>query len=380
MKELKMKCPNCGNETDSSKDLCLYCGNRLIPGGTPQALPQDPQLYKPGTVLRGRYQITKEAPKAHGQAIVYFATDITVENKACVVKQIREEVISDTVLDKLKGEVKRQTELGQTIGGRVPEILDNFVENRRFHLVQQRVPGKTLENIYDEKHPLSEAEVVNWGIQSCRILQLIHDHKILHRDISPDNLMLTPNGDIVFIDFGTLRELRRIAQGTQGIGKLGFAPLEQWNLHPVIESDLFAMGATIFYLLTGWRPPISDEVKRGKDPIQSDKQPVYPPIRKINSKISNELEKILVRALKLSVSERYHSADEMRTDLEKLVGTGNPPLVNCPKCGHMNDASYIYCEKCQEQLYPGTRPCPKNPKHQVPINAKYCPKDGAKMP
>ena len=289
--------------------------------------------------------------------------------------------------------------LSRAIGGRIPEILEDFVDDGHFYVIQQRIFGKTLEEIFQENRPLAEDEVVGWAIQCCRLLHSIHNYKDhpVHRDISPDNLMLTPMGDIMFIDFGTLREFQRIAKGTAGLGKFGYTPPEQWKGRPVPQSDIFALGATIYFLLTGFLPH-SDELKNGKSPQLSDYEPTYPPIRTKNQKVSRELERILLHALDLDISKRYLAAEQMMIDLDKLPKpkpTSKPmmpvirepipqtpptdvPVVLCPKCGQPNEPHLVYCKYDEAVLYDGTQECPKCGR-PVPINAKFCARDGTPM-
>jgi serine/threonine protein kinase len=318
---------------------------------------------------------------------VYFATDRQAEGKACVVKQPKSKVTSDAVLQQLKGEAQRMATLSRAIGGRLPEILEDFVEDNWYYVVQQRVPGRTLEELYDEKHPREEKEVIGWAIQCCRVLKTIHEHQIVHRDISPDNLMLTPVGDITFIDFGTLRELQNIiTKGTSGVGKWGISPLEQWAGKPVAQSDIFALGATSYILLTGFRPQPSDQLLKGIGPQPSDYSPVYPPIRSKNPAISVGLERILARALNPDISQRYALAEQMRADLESLTGRSSgpqPQVAFCPKCGQPNEPHLVYCKYCETVLYAGLQQCPnsscktnKGRRKGIPANAKFCPSCG----
>lgn len=370
-----MECPYCGSRNDIDQDTCEVCGHRL---------PLDSAYLSPGTLLRGRYEITPEPRKVGGMGIVYFAIDRQAENKMCVVKQLKEAVTNDEVLKKLQEEAQRMAALSQAIGGRMAEILEDFVENGRFYVVQQRIYGETLDEIFNKRKPLSETEIIGWAIQCCRIMQLVHQQKgrPVHRDISPDNLMLTNMGDVIMIDFGTLRELQRIVHGTAGMGKFGFTPREQWAGNPVPQSDIFALGATIYFLLTGFRA-ISEELGGGGDPQSADFAPVYPLITSKNSTVTAEMERILSRALEEDSALRYQTADEMRIELEALLKVSlkttptPPPVTFCPECGQPNNPDLVYCGKCQTALQPGSRQCPKG--HINPVNAQFCRRCGVRI-
>ena len=162
---------------------------------------------------------------------------------------------------------------------------------------------------------IKEEEVVVWAVSMCEVLVYLHNKGIIHRDISPDNVMLTDDGMIKFIDFGTLRELRQVAAGgTAGMGKYGYAPPEQWHGKPLPQSDIFALGATVYNVLTGFLP-LSQSLVSGQAPQQQDYAPEYPPIRQKSPNISLRLETVLQKALQIDLQRRYASAGDMLHDL-----------------------------------------------------------------
>ncbi|MBN2098434.1 MAG: hypothetical protein JW753_02430, partial [Dehalococcoidia bacterium] len=144
---------------------------------------------------------------------------------------------------------------------------------------------------------------------------------------------------------------------------------------------IFALGATGYFLLTGFLPPHSPELQSYGSPQPSDFSPVFPPIRTLNPAVSPALEAILARALNLAVDKRYASPDDMRRDLEKLAKPSvTSKSVFCPKCGYENEPHLVYCKKCDSWLHPGSQQCPnpkcktnKGKKRPIPANAKFCP-------
>ena len=128
--------------------------------------------------------------------------------------------------------------------------------------------------------------------------------------------MLTEDGNIRFIDFGTLRELRYIDAGqTAGMGKYGYTPPEQWQGKPEARSDIFALGATIYYLLTGFLP-LSASYRTGQVPQREDFYPQFPPYKDSQPRRSlPTLEAILEKALQLDIQSRFASSIEMQQSL-----------------------------------------------------------------
>ena len=253
---------------------------------------------------------------------IYLAKDKKLYDRLCIIKQVKEPVKSDPDLKKLGEEAHRMAKLSHP---NVAMILDHFVEGEYYFLVMERISGKTLSEVFAERRgKLNEEEVVGWAIAMCDVISYIHEEGIIHRDISPDNIMLTDKGAIKFVDFGTLRELRYITtKGTAGMGKYGYTPPEQWQGKPTPQSDIFALGATIYYLLTG-SLPLSREYLSGQGPQRQDFSPSFPPIRTKNPDTSPELEAVLQKALQLDASSRYSSAAEFGKVLRNLGKVGVP--------------------------------------------------------
>jgi serine/threonine protein kinase len=269
-----------------------------------------------GATLRQRYEIQRLFHSG-GMGDIYLAADKTLFNRLCVVKQVRERILSEAHRKKLEEEALRMSRLSHP---GIAMILDHFVEDDYYYLVVEYIQGKTLSEIYKEhQSKLTEIEVVAWASSICDVISYIHGEGILHRDISPDNIMVTREGAIKFIDFGTLRELRYIAAGkTAGMGKYGYTPPEQWQGKPVAQSDIFALGATLYHLLTGYLP-LSKSYVTGHAPQREDFYPQFPPIRSWNPLVSAGLEAVLRKALRLEIEERYSSALEMREALLVLT-------------------------------------------------------------
>jgi len=299
-------CPNCNSPYQTGDEVCRTCGF-ILPITTP--------IINPGEVLQTRYEI-QELVHSGGMGYVYLATDKRLYDRICIVKQVKEPIKSDDHRKKLEEEALRMSRLDHP---NVAMILDHFIDGGYYFLVVERIHGKTLSEVFKEhRGHLTEKEVVNWAISICDVVSYLHNEGIVHRDISPDNIMLTGEGSIKFIDFGTLREFRYIAPGgTVGIGKYGYTPPEQWQGKPEFRSDIFALGATIYYMLTGFLP-LSRGYTTRQAPQKEDFNPAFPPIRTRNPAVSPQLEAVLQKALQLNINDRYSSAAEFGEALRNL--------------------------------------------------------------
>ena len=315
-------CPNCRKPYQSGDEVCRYCGF---------ILPFSTAVLTPGKLIRQRYEIQGLAHSG-GMGYVYLAKDKNLYDRLCVVKQVKEPVKSDTDRKRLEEEALRMSKLSHS---NAAMVLDQFVEGGYYFLVVQHISGKTLGQVLEDRRgPLAEEEVVNWAISMCDVVSYLHSKGVIHRDISPENIMLTDEGGIMFIDFGTMRELRQItSEKTAGIGKFGFTPPEQWQGRPVAQSDTFAIGATVYYLLTEYLP-LSAEYQRGQKPQPADFRPSFPPIRQRNPDVSPGLEGVLEKGLQLDVNSRYQSAQELGQALRKAQAQPAAPAQRRERVGH----------------------------------------------
>jgi serine/threonine protein kinase len=298
---------------------CPRCGRRIEPSGACPAcgILANERVLTAGAVLRDRYEIQRVLHTG-GMGRTYVARDRTLFGRPCVVKQVAQRIQSDHHRRQLEEEALRMAGLSHP---GIAMILDQFVEQGYYYLVVELVIGKTLSEVSKERRGrLGEAEVVRWGVLMCDVVAYIHGQGIVHRDISPDNVMVTEDGAIKFIDFGTLREARYVAAGkTAGMGKYGYTPPEQWEARTVPQSDVFALGATLYHLLTGFLP-LSPTYLAGGKPEPEDYAPSFPSIRELEPRISPRLESVLMKALQLDPAGRYASALDMQTDLRIAAG------------------------------------------------------------
>jgi serine/threonine protein kinase len=248
---------------------------------------------------------------------VYLAEDQTLPGRLVALKETLD--LSPNAQDQFRREAVILARLSHP---RLPQVTDHFTdESGRQYLVMEYVRGDDLGQILAQRGPLPEAEALAYIIQVCEALEYMHTWvnpatnqptPVIHRDIKPGNLKLTPQGQIRLVDFGLAKY--QIGTGTLSethAGSPGFSPPEQYSGGTEPRSDIYALGATLYCLLTRHIPPSSTAIATGT--------PLLPP-RQINRTIRGRTEQIILRAMQIKVVDRYQSVREMRRALERVSG------------------------------------------------------------
>ena len=210
-----------------------------------------------------RYKFCQPIGKG-GMGVVFLAEDLTTGNAQCVIKQLSNQTSSKTDQSEAIRFFQREAEIlrGLNHPGVVRVFDDHVTADGQYFLVMDYVPGKNLDDIVGAYGPFNSEATVEIAIQCCEVLEYLHEQEppILYRDLKPSNLMLTPDGKIVFIDFGIARSFMPKEAATRVV-TTGYSPPEQYFGRPELKSDLYAMGATLGFLLTHVRPkPLAESV------------------------------------------------------------------------------------------------------------------------
>lgn len=228
---------------------------------------------QPGDSLRERYKITGLIGFG-GMGTVYLADDNRLDGRQCAVKEILLlPNLSDDIADDVRKQFRQEAStLARLDHPGLPKVSDYFSIEDRDYLVMDYVPGKDLLEISNtarqEGRFLDEETVLEWTNQLCDALIYLHSRKppVLHRDVKPANIKLTPEGWLKLVDFGLVKPFDptdpTTLTGLQGAGSLPYAPLEQYvdHLgHTDPRSDLYALGATVYHMLTGNVPASAQE-------------------------------------------------------------------------------------------------------------------------
>jgi serine/threonine protein kinase len=187
----------------------------------------------------------------------------------------------------------------------IARLIDFFVEDQRAYLVLEHVDGSTLKDLVTKQGPMSEADLIKLSIKLCDILGYMHRRQppVIHRDFTPDNIIMGSSGVVKLIDFNVAQQLE--AQTTKTVvGKHSYIPPEQFRGKAVPQSDIYALGATLSYLLTGADPePITQAHPKAERP-----------------ELSEEVDSIIAKCMALGLSTRYQNCQELKTDLLALIG------------------------------------------------------------
>ncbi len=186
----------------------------------------------------------------------------------------------------------------------IARVLDHFVESGRNYLLLDYVNGQDLRQLVKQHGPQPESSVIKWGVEIARILVYLHGQNppIIHRDLTPDNLVLRESGTVTLIDFGAANEFVGTATGTL-VGKQAYISPEQFRGKAVVQSDIYALGCTLFFLVTGQDP----------EALSTSKASL------VHEQVSQGLDLLIADCTAMEAGERIGSAQEVVLRLEALA-------------------------------------------------------------
>jgi serine/threonine-protein kinase len=290
--------PNCSDPKSAGHfRTCEVCGTTLL--------------------LRDRYRVIQSLGQG-GFGATFLAQDEGLPGgPSCVIKQLRPSGSAPHVIQMARDLFEREAKTLGKIGThpQIPRLLDYFEESEHFYLVQEFISGATLQQEVRKNGLYSEPGAKQFLTEILPLLQYIHERKVIHRDIKPANLIRrSQDARLVLIDFGAVKnQVSQAAANPSGqtaltayaIGTPGFAPPEQMAMRPVYASDIYAVGVTCIYLLTGKTPkdlnynPTTGEMMWG-DLVQ----------------VSDHFRNVLSKMLEVSVRSRYQTSQEVLNALD----------------------------------------------------------------
>lgn len=291
---LNPSCPKPVNHPKSK--TCQACGSKLL--------------------LRDRYHLVKGLGKG-GFGATFLAADISLPgNPMCVIKQLKPNTDNPNFLAMARQLFEREARTLGKVGNhpQIPRLLDYFEDRNQFYLVQEFVKGDNLQQEIKKHGVLNEEQAKEVLRETLIILRDIHAQKVIHRDIKPANIIRREiDQKLVLIDFGVVKnQVNTVAAGADqtaltafAVGTPGFAPPEQLAMRPVYASDVYALGVTCMYLMSGKAPKNME-----CDPLTGDIEW----LKYVD--ISEQFGEILLTMLEVSVKNRYKTAEEVLQALD----------------------------------------------------------------
>ena len=317
---LNPSCPKPINHPKSK--LCKACGEKLL--------------------LHGRYHLVKGLGKG-GFGATFLAADLALPGKPlCVIKQLRPNTDNPNFLSMARELFEREAKTLGRVGNhpQIPRLLDYFEDREQFYLIQEFVKGNNLQQEVKKQGVLNETKARQVLKEVLTILRDIHAQKVIHRDIKPANIIRREiDNRLVLIDFGVVKNQvnsvgaagsNQTAFTAFAVGTPGFAPPEQLAMRPVYASDVYALGVTCMYLMTGKAPKNMD-----CDPITGDIDWFK------YVKVSDSFAEILTNMLEVAVKNRYKTADEAlrALDIENHVDSLSESMLSFPSVGDTSNTS-----------------------------------------
>jgi serine/threonine protein kinase, bacterial len=301
-------CPQPKNPVDAF--LCQACGARLL--------------------VRNRYRVTKSLGQG-GFGATFVAIDVSLPGEPiCVIKQLRPSNNHEKFLRMARELFEREARTLGKIGNhpQIPRLLDFFEERRNFYLVQEYVSGHTIHQEVKKLGLFKEDKIRDFLTEILPVITYIHSQQVIHRDIKPANILRRDQDNkLVLIDFGAVKnhvaqiepaEGGEQASNTQfAVGTSGYAPPEQLAMRQIFASDLYALGVTCIYLMTGKSPKdIEYNPATGEMMWQKHVQ------------LTKHLTHVLGKMLEVSVRYRYQSVEEVQRALQTSTITIDSRIVD----------------------------------------------------
>lgn len=311
----KRLCENCFEEVRSSH--CPNCGYDPSDGA------YSPTLLQPGSVLSEKYIVGGVIGKG-GFGVTYLAYDKSADRKAAIKEYFPRDIAHRAAFDpavivddpeifeegaeKLYQEAQIVSDFKDNPN--IVKIYEIFRANNTVYLAMEFLRGKTIREYLCDCGMLDAPNALYIARGVLNALSAMHGARVLHRDISPDNMILCGNGDVKLIDFGAARRVvEEYTQNFSTIVKYGFAPPEQYRrkTEQGAWSDLYSLGSTIYYSLTGDIP--ADPMSRFENDDTFTENAFG---------IDEGLWSVITKATRLNAEERYQSAEEMLAALDEL--------------------------------------------------------------
>ena len=253
-----------------------------------------------GSVIDGKYEILKEIGHG-GMSTVYLSMDKRL-NKQWAVKEIKKKgtgIKDEDIVNSLLAEADLMKRLDHPALPRIVDIIDNGIT---IYIVMDYIEGENLRKYLDDYGAQPAERVIEWGKQLCDALGYLHSQSLIYRDMKPYNVVLKTDGTLKVVDFGIMRKYNpNQAADPCCLGTKGYASPEQYSGQSDFRSDIFGLGMTMFYLVTGIEPRKT----------AYDANLIYA----VNPNFPKGFEYIISKCTMLAAEDRYQNCSELMSDL-----------------------------------------------------------------
>ncbi|MDR1532123.1 MAG: Stk1 family PASTA domain-containing Ser/Thr kinase [Clostridiales bacterium] len=270
---------------------------------------------KPGTLIAERYEIIDKLGSG-GMAIVYRAKDIKL-GRYVSFKVMREEFVND---DEFRERFNIEAQAAAGLANpNIVTVYDVGQAGQLHYIVMEFIDGLTLKELITRRAPFEDDEVLGVAIQISNAIAHAHTKNIVHRDIKPQNILVTANGHVKVTDFGIARAVNTstLTTKTNIMGSVHyFSPEQARGGYVDGRSDIYAIGIVMFEMAAGIVPfdgdtPVAVALKQIHDPL--------PDIRELNPKISDSIIRIVAKATEKQSSKRYQNINDLIIDLKRAL-------------------------------------------------------------
>ena len=296
-------------------------------------------MVKDGIYLSGRYQVLSKIG-AGGMADVYKAKDCML-NRYVAVKVLKKEYREDeNFVKKFRSEAQAAAGL---LNPNIVNVYDVGEDRGLYYMVMELVEGITLKEYVQKKGKLSSKEAISIAIQMCTGIEAAHNHHIIHRDIKPQNIIISKEGKVKVTDFGIAKATTSQTVSTSAMGSVHYVSPEQARGGYCDEkSDIYSAGITMYEMVTGRVPFDGDStVSVAMKHLQEN---ITPP-SEYAPDLSPALEKIILKCTQKSAERRYQSAGELIQDLKRALVDPSGEFVDMVPIRSMGDTVMISPER-----------------------------------
>lgn len=296
-------------------------------------------MVKDGIYLSGRYQVLSKIG-AGGMADVYKAKDCML-NRYVAVKVLKKEYREDeNFVKKFRSEAQAAAGL---LNPNIVNVYDVGEDRGLYYMVMELVEGITLKEYVQKKGKLSSKEAISIAIQMCTGIEAAHNHHIIHRDIKPQNIIISKEGKVKVTDFGIAKATTSQTVSTSAMGSVHYVSPEQARGGYCDEkSDIYSAGITMYEMVTGRVPFDGDStVSVAMKHLQEN---ITPP-SEYAPDLSPALEKIILKCTQKSSERRYQSAGELIQDLKRALVDPSGKFVDMVPIRSTGDTMMISPEK-----------------------------------